>query len=255
LFGLSAPGPAGGIPANVYPRQDPFPGLQEDRWDYEAMKKQALLYGSYYALERDGLLYQNGRVEPGLGRTADEVFGSEAAGDHHGLVFVDTLDRRPPGTDNLGTLSLETEYAEGLFVVNAHLRLKPKGSGKSVPVLSPPGEGLSSLEVGFPSSSPVSISKACYTRRAISRSKGGQECTALWSWEGKWRKLLKYLASLKFGTIMDCEAGSFKACPWCMSRRGPGSSGTEAQRILLESTSCIECPAVGWTARPWLQYN
>ncbi|OLD41658.1 MAG: hypothetical protein E6K58_12465 [Nitrospirae bacterium] len=145
LFGLSASEPSGGIPANVYPRQDPFPGLKEDRWDYETMKKQALLYGSYYGLERDGLLYQNGRVEPGLGRTADEVFGSEAVGDHHGLVFVDTLDRRPPGTDNLGTLSLETEYAEGLFVVNAHLHLKPKGIGKSVPVLSPPGEGLSSL--------------------------------------------------------------------------------------------------------------
>src|SRR6058998_3901358 len=145
LFGLSASEPSGGIPANFYPRQDPFPGLKEDRWDYETMKKQALLYGSYYGLERDGLLYQNGRVEPGLGRTADEVFGSEAVGDHHGLVFVDTLDRRPPGTDNLGTLSLETEYAEGLFVVNAHLHLKPKGIGKSVPVLSPPGEGLSSL--------------------------------------------------------------------------------------------------------------
>ena len=52
LFGLSASEPSGGIPANVYPRQDPFPGLKEDRWDYETMKKQALLYGSYYGLAR-----------------------------------------------------------------------------------------------------------------------------------------------------------------------------------------------------------
>lgn len=150
FFGRGASEPSGSIPANVYPRQDPIPGLKEDRWDYEAMKKQALLYGSYYTLERDGLLYRNGRMEPGLGRTADEVMGSQAVGDHHGLVFVDTLDRRPPGVDNLGSLSLETEYAEGLFVVNAHLRLVPKGTGKSVPVLSPPGEGVSSLATRVP---------------------------------------------------------------------------------------------------------
>ncbi|MGH7208177.1 MAG: pilus assembly PilX family protein [Nitrospiraceae bacterium] len=150
FFGRAASELSGSIPANVYPRQDPIPGLKEDRWDYATMKKQALLYGSYYALERDGLLYRNGTVEPGLGRTADEVFGSEAVGDHHGLVFVDTLDRRPPGADNLGSLSLETEYAEGLFVVNAHLRLEPRGTGKSVPVLSPPGEGLSSLASRVP---------------------------------------------------------------------------------------------------------
>jgi len=150
FFGRAETEPSRSIPANVYPRQDPIPGLKEDRWDYETMKKQALLYGSYYSLERDGLLYQNGSVEPGLGRTADEVFSSEAVGDHHGLVFVDTLDRRSPRPDNLGSLSIETEYAEGLFVVNAHVRLVPKGTGRSVSVLSPPGEGLSSLATRVP---------------------------------------------------------------------------------------------------------
>jgi len=150
VFSLSASNASAGNPANVYSHQDPIPGLSEDRWDYETMKKQAFLYGSYYTLERDGLLYRNGMVEPGFGRTTDEVFGSEAVGDHHGLVFVDTLDQRPPGADNLGTLSLETEYAEGLFVVNAHLHLKPKGNGKSVPVLSPPSEGMSSLASRVP---------------------------------------------------------------------------------------------------------
>src|SRR5207244_6805945 len=131
--GLSASDASGRIPANVYPRQDPFPGLKEDRWDYETMKKQALLYGSYYGLERDGLLYQNGRVEPGLGRTADEVFGSEAVGDHHGLVFVDTLDRRPPGTDNLGTLSLETEYGRDSSWSMRICTSSRKGSGSRCP--------------------------------------------------------------------------------------------------------------------------
>lgn len=132
-------------PSNVYPQQDPFPGLKEDRWDYESLKKQARLYGAYYARDREGLLYRNGMVIPGQGLTADAVFGSESVGDHHGLVFVDTLDQLPPNPTNLGTLMLDTEYAEGLFIVNGHLILKPKGTGKSVPVLSPPSEGFDSL--------------------------------------------------------------------------------------------------------------
>jgi len=114
------------------------------------MKQYAFLYGAYYGMDRNGLLYQNGIMETGLRLTADEVFGSKSVGDHHGLVFVDTLDQRPPRGDNLGTLSLETEYAEGLFVVNAHVSLKSQGTGKSVPVLSPPPEGSSSVATRIP---------------------------------------------------------------------------------------------------------
>jgi len=114
------------------------------------MKQYAFFYGAYYGMDRNGLLYPNGIMETGLGMTADEVFGSQSVGDHHGLVFVDTLDQRSPHGDNLGTLTLETEYAEGLFVVNAHVSLKPKGTGKSVPTLSPPNEGSSSLATRVP---------------------------------------------------------------------------------------------------------
>ncbi|MEK7269068.1 MAG: hypothetical protein AAB093_06680, partial [Nitrospirota bacterium] len=60
--------------------------------------------------------------------------------------------------------SLETEYAEGLFVMNAHLHLKPKGTGKSVPVLSPPSEGMSSLASRVPVElTGVHIQGALYT--------------------------------------------------------------------------------------------
>ncbi|HJU06316.1 MAG TPA: hypothetical protein VJ692_14305 [Nitrospiraceae bacterium] len=137
-------------PANVYPHQNPTPGLRQDRWEYETMKKYAMAFGTYYARDQDGLLYRNGVIQPGLGLTADQVFESKFVGDHHGLIFIDTLDQLPPQPDNLGTISISTEYAEGLFVVNAHLHLHAKGPGKSVPALSPPREGSTSLGSRIP---------------------------------------------------------------------------------------------------------
>ncbi|MER3422515.1 MAG: hypothetical protein C4293_04055 [Nitrospiraceae bacterium] len=145
IFAPSSLPLANNFPSNVYPHQDPMPGLHQDVWQYETIKKYSLLYGSYYVLNRDGLLYRNGTIEPGQGLNPEDVFRSEAVGDHHGLVFVDTLDQQPPRGDNLGTVTLETDYAEGLFMINAHVHLKPKGTGKSVPALSPPNEGSSSL--------------------------------------------------------------------------------------------------------------
>src|SRR5581483_8826608 len=128
----------------------PFPGLPWDRWEYSTLKKYALLYGSYYARGTDGLLYANGAIVEGQGQSLDDVMGSDAVGMHHGLVFIDTLDQMPPSTENLGTLLLTTEYAEGLFVVNANLAWAPRGSGKSVPALSPPPEGMSSVATRIP---------------------------------------------------------------------------------------------------------
>lgn len=128
------------LPSNVYPHREPSPGLRPDVWPYELLKKYALKYGDYYSRDSGGLLYRNGTVGPGLGRTVEEVFRSLHVGDHHGLVFIDTLDQMPPRTDNLGTLLIDTDYAEGLFVINAHVQLKPRGQGKSVAALSPPTE-------------------------------------------------------------------------------------------------------------------
>jgi hypothetical protein len=135
---------------NVYEHRKPFPGLQWDRWEYSTLKKYALLYGSYYAQGTDGLLYANGAIVEGQGQSLDEVMQSDAVGMHHGLVFVDTLDQMPPTGENLGTLRLTTEYAEGLFVINANLSWMPRGAGKAVPALSPPPEGMSSLATRIP---------------------------------------------------------------------------------------------------------
>jgi hypothetical protein len=138
------------FPSNVYPSRDPFPGLHADVLPYEVLKKYALQHGSYYARDMSGLLYRNGTIGSGLGVTAEEVVRSSAVGHNHGLVFIDTLDQLPPRSDNLGTLLIETDYAEGLFVVNAHVQWRPRGVGKSVPVLSPPTGGSSSFAARVP---------------------------------------------------------------------------------------------------------
>jgi hypothetical protein len=150
LFGTMTPVAGTSMPANVHPRQEPVPGLRMDQWDYESLKQAALLYGRYYARDRNGLLYPDGIVEPGRGVTVDEVFVSSGVGDHRGLVFIDTVDQQPPRADNLGMLTVGTDYTEGLFVINAHVSWKPRGSGRPVPALSPPREGLSSLATRVP---------------------------------------------------------------------------------------------------------
>lgn len=126
------------VPPNVLPRQDPQPGLRLDRWEYEQMKSRARRDGGYYAMDRQGLLYPNGTIESGAGLRPEDLFNPATGGDPPGFVFIDTLDGRQPGTTNLGTLSLEPEYLEGVFYINAHLHLKPKGQGRSVSALSPP---------------------------------------------------------------------------------------------------------------------
>jgi len=134
------------VPANVHVHQEPAPGLRQDRWDYQTMKDAALRDGTYYARGQDGLLYRHGLIEPGLGVTVTDAFQSVAVGDHRGLVFVDTLDRTPPRADNLGMLVLDAEYMEGVFVINAHVRFAPTGTGKSMPAHSPLREGQGPTE-------------------------------------------------------------------------------------------------------------
>jgi len=169
-FAFLDPSPFGSVepPSNVHTRQDPLPGLNQDRWDYEHLKQQALLYGTYYARGADGLLYRNGTVQPGQGLSADEAVRSTAVGDHLGLVFVDTLDGQPPSPTNLGTVTLEPDYMEGLFVINAHVHVRPKGAGRSVPALSPPAEGQRSLATRIPVQlSQVHLNGVLYTTGTI----------------------------------------------------------------------------------------
>lgn len=138
------------LPSNVYSHREPSPGLHIDMWPYELLKKYALKYGAYYSRDSEGLLYRNGTLGPGVGVTVEEVFRSRDVGDQHGLVFIDTLDQLPPRPDNLGTVLIETEYAEGMFVVNAHVQFKPRGPGKSVPTLSPPDQRSVSMGTRIP---------------------------------------------------------------------------------------------------------
>ncbi|MGE3154164.1 MAG: hypothetical protein AB7N95_16315 [Nitrospiraceae bacterium] len=138
------------LPANVYQRQEPIPGIAIDQWGYEELKQVAKTFGVYYGVDREGLLYPGGAIESGQGLTIDQVMGSDFVGDHKGLVFVDTLDQQAPRTDNLPTFIATTPYAEGIFIIHGHLQVKPTGSGKSIPALSPPAAGQAALVTRAP---------------------------------------------------------------------------------------------------------
>ena len=139
-----------GVPSNLHAHQEPVPGIKTDQWDYETLKQMSKQFGRYYGMDREGLLYPGGLMQAGLGRPAAEVFASTDPGDHRGLLFVDTLDGMPPGPRNMGTIILDQEYAEGIFMVNAHVLWKAGQTGKSVPALSPPPEGQQSLGTRVP---------------------------------------------------------------------------------------------------------
>ena len=139
-----------GIPLNLLTHQEPVPGIKVDQWDYDTLKRMARQFGQYYGMDREGLLYAGGVIQPGLGRPAAEVFASKGPGDHRGLIFVDTLDGMPPRPDNLGTIILEQEYAEGIFIVNAHVLWRTVAYGKPVPALSPPPDGQQSVGARVP---------------------------------------------------------------------------------------------------------
>lgn len=127
------------LPANVFMNQDPVPGLPSNPWQYKKFKELAMQFGSYYVPDSDGRLYPDGQKDPALAKTPAQVFG---AGDHasRGLVFIDTLDQTAPSATNLPTLVVDAPYVEGAFYVNAHVILRPDGTGRSIPALSPPAE-------------------------------------------------------------------------------------------------------------------
>jgi hypothetical protein len=135
---------------NTYQRQEPVPGITFDQWNYDELKQIAKSFGTYYMVDREGLLYPGGLIESGRGLTIDQVMRSEFVGDHKGLVFVDTLDQQAPRADNLPTFVVTTPYAEGVFLLNGHLVLKPTAGGKSVPVLAPPATGQTSVVTRTP---------------------------------------------------------------------------------------------------------
>ena len=135
------------LPENVHLHQYPTPGVRLDRWDYDSLKKIALRWGTYYRLDRVGQLHPQGASDSDSdqGITPADALESQVVGDHRGLVFIDTVDGQPPRVDNMGTLVLDTDYVEGLLVVQGHMVLRPRAAGKSLSVLSPSPPGTQSL--------------------------------------------------------------------------------------------------------------
>jgi hypothetical protein len=164
LFTRPLPGGNETLPQNVHQNQEPVPGLRMDQWQYENLKQLAISLGTYYGLDEDGRLHPGGTMLPGQGLAPDDVLASHAVGEHRGLVFVDTLDRQPPRADNLGTVTLNTEYLEGLFVINAQVLWHPKGSTKTILALSPPPEGRNVLGLRVPAQLPgINLRGVMYT--------------------------------------------------------------------------------------------
>lgn len=139
---------------NVHKGQNPTPGVHLDRWGYEQMKQIAIRYGTYVAIDREGLLYPGGVVESGQGVSPDEWLRSRSVGDARGFIFIDTLDRTAPREDNLGVLRLSAAYTEATLVVQGHVVFSPSSSGQSLSVLSPPQTG----QAGSASRIPVQLS-------------------------------------------------------------------------------------------------
>ena len=125
------------LPENVHLHQYPTPGVRLDQWNYDSLKKIAQHWGTYYRLDHLGQLHPQGASDSDQGITPADVLESQIVGNQRGLVFIDTVDGQPPRVDNMGTLVLDTEYVEGLLVVQGHMLLRPRAEGKSVPVLSP----------------------------------------------------------------------------------------------------------------------
>jgi hypothetical protein len=221
---VTSPPPGQGVspplPSNVHTYQYPTPGVQLDRWEYEPLKKTALQIGSYYRLDRLGRLHSLGALESDQGLAPADVLGSQAVGSQHGLVFIDTVDGEVPRLDNLGTLVLDTDYFEGLLVVQGHVVLMPRASGKSVPVLSPSPEGTNSLGARVPVQlSGIHVNGLLYAAGAIRIERSARLYGAVMAGQS--------VTSIGTGTVIevwynaDLAQGLFRGVP--VVYRAPGT--------------------------------
>lgn len=133
-------------------------------WQYQTFKEHARRFGAYYVPDREGRLYKDGKMDPSTALAPAEVFGSRTAGDQHGLVFIDTLDQQPPNETNQATLMLEAPYMEGTYYLNAHVVLRPQGTGRMVQAFAPPPAGHPVSALREPASlGEVTINGVLYT--------------------------------------------------------------------------------------------
>ena len=126
----------GPLPVRVHWGDILVDGQKPGVWGYEALRGYAQREGRYFTTRRGtGLLYPDDR-EPGL--TPGAALAS-LPGDRK-FVFVDTLDRQSPGTDNMETLRFDLDRADADVYVGAHAVLTGLG-GRSVVVDAPHAEG------------------------------------------------------------------------------------------------------------------
>ena len=208
------------LPENVHLHQDPTPGVRLDRWDYDSLKKIALRWGTYYRLDRVGQLHLQGASDSAQGITPADALKSQAIGDSRGLVFIDTVDGQPPLVDNMGTLVLDTDYFEGLLVVQGHLVLRPRAVGKSVPVLSPSPPGTQSLGTRVPVQlSGIHVNGLLYAAGAIRIERSARLYGAMMAGQS--------VTSIGTGTVIevwynaDLAQGLFRGLP--VVYRAPGT--------------------------------
>jgi hypothetical protein len=191
-----------------------------DRWDYDSLKKIALRWGTYYRLDRLGQLHPQGASDSDQGITPADALESQAIGDHRGLVFIDTVDGQPLRVDDMGTLVLDTDYVEGLLVVQGHVVFRPRAVGKSVPVLSPSQPGTQSLGTRVPVQlSGIHVNGLLYAAGAIRIERSARLYGAMMAGQS--------VASIGTGTVIevwynvDLAQGLFRGLP--VVYRAPGT--------------------------------
>ncbi|HEX4967083.1 MAG TPA: hypothetical protein VFV44_01065, partial [Nitrospiraceae bacterium] len=208
------------LPENVHLHQYPTPGVRLDQWDYDSLKKIALHWGTYYRLDRTGQLHPLGALDSDQGIKPADALESHTIGDHRGLVFIDTVDGQPPRVDNMGTLVLDTDYFEGLLVVQGHVALSPRAAGKSLPVLSPSSLGTQSLGARVPVQlSGIHVNGLLYAAGAIRIERSARLYGAMMTGQS--------VTSVGAGTIIevwynvDMAHGLFRGLP--VVYRAPGT--------------------------------
>ena len=205
---------------NVHQQQYPTPGVRLDRWDYDSLKKIALRWGTYYRLDRMGQLHPQGASDSDQGIAPTDALESQVIGDHRGLVFIDTVDGQAPRADNIGTLVLDTDYFEGLLVVQGHVVCRPRAAGKSVPALSPSLSGTMSLGARVPVQlSGIHVNGLLYAAGAISVERSARLYGAMMAGQS--------VTSIGTGTAIevwynaDLAQGLFRGVP--VVYRAPGT--------------------------------
>ena len=208
------------LPENVHQQQYPTPGVRLDRWDYDSLKKIALRWGTYYRLDRVGQLHPQGASDSDQGIAPTDALESQVIGDHRGLVFIDTVDGQVPRPDNMGTLVLDTDYFEGLLVVQGHVVCRPRAAGKSVPALSPSLPGTESLGARVPVQlSGIHVNGLLYAAGAISVERSARLYGAMMAGQS--------VTSIGTGTAIevwynaDLAQGLFRGVP--VVYRAPGT--------------------------------